>query len=222
VTHGDRTLARRAWRRRRLHAQLDRRPVRAPVVEVGPRGTMVPVGARRATLATGHGGRRQPTTREDEALLPATTSSAVGPGDEDGAADAATLVVPEEADPGGAAVAVAAPADGHPLEGLRAHAAAPGLVAGVAFLGTVGLSHDQISMRSRDDVAMIRVPCRGLRFAARTVPESGSIGCDSKSTRTARLPYARSGRHTGPSAAVRQSARQPWCAEQERGKRTAR
>ena len=88
----------------------------------------------------------------------ATTSSAVGPGDEDGAADAATLVVPEEADPGGAAVAVAAPADGHPLEGLRAHAAAPGLVAGVAFLGTVGLSHDQISMRSRDDVAIIRVP----------------------------------------------------------------
>ena len=159
----------------------------------------------------------------DEALLPAaTTSSAVGPGDEDGAADAATLVVPEEADPGGAAVAVAAPADGHPLEGLRAHAAAPGLVAGVAFLGTVGLSHDQISMRSRDDVAMIRVPCRGLRFAARTVPESDSIGRDSKSTRTAPLPYARSGRHTGPSAAVRQSARQPWCAEQERGKRTAR
>ena len=136
----------------------------------------------------------------------ATTSSAVGPGDEDGAADAATLVVPEEADPGGADVAVAALADGHPLEGLRAHAAAPGLVAGVAFLGTVGLSHDQISMRSRDDVAMIRVPCRGLRFAARTVPESGSIGRDSKSTRTAPLPYARSGRHTGPSAAVRQSA----------------
>ena len=152
----------------------------------------------------------------------ATTSSAVGPGDEDGAADAATLVVPEEADPGGADVAVAAPVDGHPLEGLRAHAAAPGLVAGVAFLGTVGLSHDQISMRSRDDVAMIRVPCRGLRFAARTVPESDSIGRDSKSTRTAPLPYARSGRHTGPPAAVRQSARQPWCAEQERGKRTAR
>jgi len=170
----------------------------------------------------------------DEALLPAaTTSSAVGPGDEDGAADAATLVVPEEADPGGAAgadVAVAAPADGHPLEGLRAHGAAPGLGVvgdvdhddGVAFLGAVGLSHDQISMRSRDDVAMIRVPCRGLRFAARTVPESDSIGRDSKSTRTAPLPYARSGRHTGPSAAVRQSARQPWCAEQERGKRTAR
>ena len=96
----------------------------------------------------------------------ATTSSAVGPGDEDGAADAATLVVPEEADPGGAAVAVAAPADGHPLEGLRAHAAAPGLGVvgdvdhddGVAFLGAVGLSHDQISMRSRDDVAIIRVP----------------------------------------------------------------
>ena len=54
MTHGDRTLARRAWRRR-LHAQLDRRPVRAPVVEVGPRGTMVPVGARPATLATGRG-----------------------------------------------------------------------------------------------------------------------------------------------------------------------
>ena len=131
---------------------------------------MVPVGARPATLATGRGGRRQPTTREDEALLPATTSSAVGPGDEDGgavrAADAAPPVVPEEADPGGADVAVAAPADGHPLEGLRAHAAAPGLGVvgdvdhddGVAFLGAVGLSHDQISMRSRDDVAIIRVP----------------------------------------------------------------
>ena len=54
MTHGDRTLVRRAWRRL-LHAQLDRRPVRAPVVEVGPRGTMVPVGARPATLATGRG-----------------------------------------------------------------------------------------------------------------------------------------------------------------------
>jgi len=65
VTHGDRTLARRAWRRR-LYAQLHRRPVRAPCAEVGPRGTMVPVGARPATLATGRGGRRQPS-REDEA-----------------------------------------------------------------------------------------------------------------------------------------------------------
>jgi len=106
-------------------------------------------------------------------LPAATTSSAVGPGDKDGgavrAADAAPPVVPKEADPGGAAgadVAVAAPADGHPLEGLRAHAAAPGLGVvgdvdhddGVAFLGAVGLSHDQISMRSRDNVAIIRVP----------------------------------------------------------------
>ena len=165
MTHGDRTLARRAWRRRRLHAQLDRRPVRAPVAEVGPRGTMVPVGARPATLATGRGDRRQPS-REDETLLPAaTTSSAVGPGDEDGgavrAADAAPPVVPEEADPGGADVAVAAPADGHPLDGLRAHAA-----------------------------GARRYRSRRRGFPGHCLPpvsETNSISRDSKSTRTARL-----------------------------------
>jgi hypothetical protein len=174
---------------------------------------MVPVGARPATLATGRGGRRQ-SSREDEALLPAaaTSSVVVGPGDEDGgavrAADAAPPVVLEEADPGrapGADVAVAAPADGHPLEGLRAHAAALGFGVvgdvdhdGVAFLGAVGLSHDQITCDRATSSLYIRQPTgqdSDLPPVSELDSDSDSIGRDSKSTRTAPVPYARSGRH---------------------------
>ena len=123
------------------------------------------------------------------------------------AADAAPPVVPEEADPGGADVAVAAPADGHPLDGLRAHAAAPGL-------GVV----------DHDGVAFLGIACRPCRRRTRLAAtrRAHALHVCTPSVRTFRPAHRALRRaeadRSGPGAGGVEGARQPWCPEQERGK----